>query len=80
MEGKYIQFSTGYDGVSRQNGLEPVSQKKISSINTCNIVQCLHKQYGVDKITARPKLVLNNAALLLYMNYCLNTYEKYILI
>jgi len=41
---KYIQFSTGDDGVPRQNGLEPVKvRKRISSINTCNIFQCLHK-------------------------------------
>ena len=38
MEGKYIQFSTGDDSVSHQNGLEPVTvRKRISSINTCNI-------------------------------------------
>ena len=40
----------------------------------------MSNNYGVDKITARPKLVSNDAALLLYMNYFLNTYEKYILI
>jgi len=38
----------------------------------------MSNNYGVDTIPARPKLVWNNAALLLYMNYCLNTYEKYI--
>jgi len=39
MEGKYIQFSTGDDGVPRRNGLESVKvrKKKFSSINTCNI-------------------------------------------
>ena len=28
MEGYYIQFSTGDDGVPRQNGLEPVKVRK----------------------------------------------------
>ena len=31
---KYIQFSTGDDGVPRQNGLKPVSQKKESAVST----------------------------------------------
>ena len=35
MEGKYIQFSTGDDGVPRQNGLEPVKvRKKESAVST----------------------------------------------
>jgi len=36
----------------------------------------MSNNYRVDKIPARPKLVSNNAALLLYMNYCLNTFQK----
>ena len=41
---KCLQFSARYDGVPRRNGLEPVKvrKKRISSINTCNIFQCLH--------------------------------------
>ena len=38
----------------------------------------MSNNYGVDKIPARPKLVWIYAALFLNMNYCLNTYEKYI--
>ena len=34
MEGKYIQFSTGDDGVPRRNGLEPVKLwKKESAVS-----------------------------------------------
>ena len=28
MQGKYIHFSAGVDGVPRRNGMEPLSQKK----------------------------------------------------
>ena len=34
MEGRYIQFSAGDDGVPRRNGLEPVSQKKELAVST----------------------------------------------
>ena len=34
MESRYIQFSAGDDGVPRQNGLEPVSQKKELAVST----------------------------------------------
>ena len=37
MEGKYIQFSAGDDGVPRRNGLEHVRQKKESAVSTLAI-------------------------------------------
>ena len=34
MEGRYIQFSAGDDGVPRRNGLEPVKVRIILAVST----------------------------------------------
>ena len=44
MEGKYIQFSTGDDGVPRQNGLEPVKVKKKNQ--QYQYLQHMHKAFN----------------------------------
>ena len=34
MEGRYIQFSAGDDGVPRQNGLDPVKVRTFLAVST----------------------------------------------
>ena len=44
MECKYIQFSTGDDGVSRPNGLEPVKVRKKNQ--QYQYLQHMHKAFN----------------------------------